>query len=101
MDLIEKIKNKSANIGIIGLGYVGLPLGLEFANKGFNVLGFDVDENKIKYLMRGESYIKHIGSEKIKKTVYLEKINTTVKGVCILDEEVEYIIKKVNEFYGY
>jgi len=69
MDLIEKIQNKSANIGIIGLGYVGLPLGLEFANKGFNVLGFDVDENKIKKLMLGESYIKHISSEKIKKTV--------------------------------
>ncbi|MCZ6702548.1 MAG: nucleotide sugar dehydrogenase [Ignavibacteria bacterium] len=69
MDLIEKIQNKSANIGIIGLGYVGLPLCLEFANKGFNVLGFDVDENKIKKLMLGESYIKHISSEKIKKTV--------------------------------
>jgi len=67
MDLIEKIQNKSANIGIIGLGYVGLPLCLEFANKGFNVLGFDVDENKIKNLMMGESYIKHISSEKIKK----------------------------------
>ena len=77
MDLIEKIKNKSANIGIIGLGYVGLPLGLEFANKGFNVLGFDVDENKIKYLMRGESYIKHIGSEKIKKTVSEGKFGAT------------------------
>ena len=77
MDLIEKIKNKSANIGIIGLGYVGLPLGLEFANKGFNVLGFDVDENKIKYLMRGESYIKHIGSEKIKKTVFEGKFAAT------------------------
>jgi len=77
MDLIEKIQNKSANIGIIGLGYVGLPLCLEFANKGFNVLGFDVDENKIKCLMRGKSYIKHIGSEKIKKTVSEGKLGAT------------------------
>ena len=43
MDLLQKINNKSAKIGIIGLGYVGLPLGLEFANKGFKVVGFDLD----------------------------------------------------------
>jgi len=85
MDLIEKIQNKSANIGIIGLGYVGLPLSLEFANKGFNVLGFDLDENKIKYLMRGESYIKHIGSEKIKKSVSEGKLGATSDFAKITD----------------
>jgi UDP-N-acetyl-D-glucosamine dehydrogenase len=69
MELLEKIKNKNAKIGIIGLGYVGLPLGLEFALKGFDVLGFDVDERKIPLLKEGKTYIKHIKSEKIKKSV--------------------------------
>ncbi len=85
MDLIEKIQNKSANIGIIGLGYVGLPLSLEFANKGFNVLGFDLDENKIKYLERGESYIKHISSEKIKRSVSEGKLGATSDFAKITD----------------
>jgi UDP-N-acetyl-D-glucosamine dehydrogenase len=69
MELLEKIKNKKAKIGIIGLGYVGLPLGLEFALKGFDVLGFDVDERKIPLLKEGKTYIKHIKAEKIKKSV--------------------------------
>ncbi len=69
MDFIKKIKNKSAKVGIIGLGYVGLPLGLEFALKGFNVIGFDVDKKKIPMLKKGKSYIKHISEDKIKKAV--------------------------------
>lgn len=69
MDFIAKIKNKSAKVGIIGLGYVGLPLGLEFALKGFNVIGFDVDERKIPLLKQGKSYIKHISEKKIKQAV--------------------------------
>lgn len=66
MELLDKINNKSAVIGIIGLGYVGLPLGLEFASKGFKVIGFDLDEMKIKNLKKGETYIKHIASKRIK-----------------------------------
>ena len=77
MEIIEKIQNKSAKIGIIGLGYVGLPLGLEFAGKGFDVLGFDLDKKKIEYLERGESYIKHIGSERISKSVKDGKLSAT------------------------
>jgi UDP-N-acetyl-D-glucosamine dehydrogenase len=77
MEIIEKIQNKSAKIGIIGLGYVGLPLGLEFAAKGFNVLGFDLDGEKIEYLERGESYIKHIASERINKSVKEGKLSAT------------------------
>lgn len=69
MELIEKIKSKSARIGIIGLGYVGLPLSLEFASKNFDVLGFDLDESKIKFLEKGKSYIKHIGNDRIEKAV--------------------------------
>lgn len=69
MEFLKKIETKEAKIGIVGLGYVGLPLGLEFALKGFEVIGFDVDETKIPLLMNGKSYIKHISEEKIKKSV--------------------------------
>lgn len=47
--LLKKIENNSAVIGIIGLGYVGLPLALEYALKGFKTIGFDVDEKKYQY----------------------------------------------------
>ena len=77
MEIIKKIENKTANIGIIGLGYVGLPLGLEFANKGFNVTGFDVDEKKIPILNSGKSYIKHISEERIKKLIDNKKFSAT------------------------
>jgi len=63
--LSVKIKNHSATIGIIGLGYVGLPLVIRFGEENFNVIGFDIDEDKVKTLNRGESYIKHIQSERI------------------------------------
>jgi UDP-N-acetyl-D-glucosamine dehydrogenase len=58
--LLSKIENHDAVIGIIGLGYVGLPLALAFAEKGFPVLGFDVDPVKVEKINRGECYIKHL-----------------------------------------
>lgn len=60
MTLVNKIKNKKANVAIIGLGYVGLPLVIEFCRAGFKVTGFDVDIDKINMLKEGTSYIKHI-----------------------------------------
>lgn len=63
--LAEKIANKTAKIGIIGLGYVGLPLISAFTNAGFRCLGFDVDTEKVRLLKAGKSYIKHISSERI------------------------------------
>ena len=69
MNLLEKINNKSAVVGIIGMGYVGLPLGLAFAKKKFNVLGFDLDEKKIALLNKGKGYLKHINENKIKQAV--------------------------------
>ncbi len=69
MTLLEKINNNSAVIGIIGLGYVGLPLALEFANRKFKVIGFDNDPKKPDFLNRGQSYIKHINTERIKDAV--------------------------------
>ena len=60
MDLVKKIDNRSAKVGVIGLGYVGLPLIIEFVKKGFSVTGFDIDKNKVDFLKAGKSYIKHI-----------------------------------------
>ncbi len=77
MELLKKIENKSAVIGIVGLGYVGLPLGLEFAEKDFFVLGFDIDETKIPVLNSGKTYIKHIKAERIKNAVDNKKFEAT------------------------
>jgi UDP-N-acetyl-D-glucosamine dehydrogenase len=75
--LLKKIKNKTAVIGIIGLGYVGLPLALEFAHKGFKVIGFDIDPKKIPLLEKGKTYIKHIKAGRIKAAVVSGKFSAT------------------------
>ena len=62
---LQKIKEKKARIGIIGLGYVGLPLAIEFCKVGFRVTGLDIDNEKIDLLSKGKSYIKHIPNKKI------------------------------------
>ncbi len=63
--IIEKINDRSAVIGVVGLGYVGLPLMIEFGRAGFSVLGFDVDSSKIDRLKSGESYIRHISADAV------------------------------------
>jgi len=68
-NLIERIKNKSAIIGIVGLGYVGLPLVLRYMEVGFKVLGIDVDKAKVEKLNAGGSYIEHIAPESIKRAL--------------------------------
>jgi len=75
--LLEKIKSKKAVIGIIGLGYVGLPLVREFVRGGASVIGFDVDPKKIKNLKSGKSYIGHIPSGLIKNMVGSKKFTPT------------------------
>jgi UDP-N-acetyl-D-glucosamine dehydrogenase len=67
MELLNKINDRSATVGVIGLGYVGLPLILEFGKAGFPVIGFDSDGEKIKQLENGKTYIKHIPSERIQE----------------------------------
>ena len=64
--LLNKIKGRQAEIGVIGLGYVGLPLVIEFCKAGFPVTGLDIDKNKIKQLSQGRSYINHIPDENIR-----------------------------------
>jgi UDP-N-acetyl-D-glucosamine dehydrogenase len=67
--LLEKFRKHDASVGIIGLGYVGLPLGLAFAEKGFTAIGLDVDPSKIEALNAGRCYIQHIPDERVKAAV--------------------------------
>ncbi|WP_336066481.1 nucleotide sugar dehydrogenase [Nitratireductor rhodophyticola] len=67
MTLIEKLQAKSARIGIIGLGYVGIPLALRFSEVGFQVLGFDIDGQRVATLNSGKSPIEHISSNDIRR----------------------------------
>ena len=71
IQLKSKIENKESVIGIIGLGYVGLPLLIRFSEEGFKTLGFDVDDKKVDMLNAGNSYIKHIETEKIRYAINL------------------------------
>ncbi len=89
-DLIEKIKNREAKVGIIGLGYVGLPLAREFLNQGFTVVGFDIDEKKVDKINRGLSYIKHIPSDFIGKFVNQGKLEATTNFTRL--KEVDAIL---------
>jgi UDP-N-acetyl-D-glucosamine dehydrogenase len=75
--LFSRIESRSAVIGIIGQGYVGLPLGLVFCEAGFPVIGFDLDESKVDALGRGDSYIKHIGPERVRSAVASGRYSAT------------------------
>ena len=90
--LKSSMENKESIIGIIGLGYVGLPLVIRFFEEGFKVVGFDVDDKKVDMLNAGESYIKHIKQEKIKSalgqgfratTNFSEIENVNVILICV------------------
>jgi len=67
--LIDRIENKSAVVGILGLGYVGLPLMLRYIEVGYKVVGIDIDKEKVDLLNKGKSYIEHILSERIKQSL--------------------------------
>jgi UDP-N-acetyl-D-glucosamine dehydrogenase len=67
--LLEKIEARQAAVGVYGLGYVGLPLLLTFAERSFPVLGFDIDARKIDAITRGETYIRHIDAARIREQI--------------------------------
>jgi len=73
----SKVEARTAQVGIIGLGYVGLPLGLLFARKGFPTVGFDIDPSKVKTLQSGESYIRHIPKAAIAEQVRKGRLQAT------------------------
>jgi len=78
LKLLKMIKERTARIGIIGLGYVGLPLAIHFGQKGFNVTGFDLDSRKIDKILHGESYIKHIPATTIREMIDAKQFDVTI-----------------------
>ena len=65
----KKIENKKVVVGVLGLGYVGLPLAREFASAGLKVIGFDIDRKKVKTLNSGRSIIKHVAHSQVKRMI--------------------------------
>lgn len=83
--LMEKIESRTARVGVIGLGYVGLPLAMLFEESGFRVTGFDVDQTKVDALSRGESYIKHIGADAVAGAFRRGRISATINFEALAD----------------
>ena len=118
MDLVERIKQKKIIAGVIGLGYVGLPLAVEFASSGLKVIGFDVDKAKVKKVNKGISYIKDVSSERLKELVMRGKLEATFDfsllkkcdtvNICVptplrktKDPDISYIVSAVKELVKY
>ncbi len=112
--LERKIKSRSARIGIVGLGYVGLPLAVEFAQAGFRVVGIDLDERKIRSVNAGTSYIEDVATATLKPLVKdgLIRAQSDYKGCGKLDAiiiavptplrktkdpDISYIVGSLNE----
>ena len=75
--LTEKINARSARIGIVGLGYVGLPLATEFANAGFSVTGIDLHQGKVDQLNQGVSYIQDVDSRQVKHLIKEKRLSAS------------------------
>ncbi|WP_185388527.1 nucleotide sugar dehydrogenase [Listeria newyorkensis] len=114
----EKINTKNGTVGVIGLGYVGLPLAIEFAEAGYNVIGFDIHAGKVNQLMQGDSYIIDITNQKLATVVQSAHFTPTtdfsklseVDAVCICvptpltksqEPDMSYIIAAVTEIKRY
>ena len=112
--LLEKINSKKANIGVIGLGYVGLPLAVELAKKGFTVTGLEVDSKKVESIKNKKSYIGDIDTKDIKELVEAKRFSATtnfktiskldVVIICVptplrksKDPDVSYIVAATKE----
>jgi UDP-N-acetyl-D-glucosamine dehydrogenase len=89
--LTEKSRSKTMHIAVIGLGYVGLPLSLQFARSGVNVLGLDIDRAKVESLNAGRSYIKHIESSAIAEFVAAKNFSASVDFSRIRDVDAVII----------
>jgi UDP-N-acetyl-D-glucosamine dehydrogenase len=83
--LADKIRNRTARVGIVGLGYVGLPLAVEFARAGFSVTGIDVSENKVRQVNAGESYIGDIPTPTLAPLVAAGKLRATADFSAVQD----------------
>ena len=81
--LSRKIAEKTARVGVIGLGYVGLPLLRAFIKAGFETIGYDIDQAKVDQLLRGESYIAHIPSDWIAEWLAARQFTATADMTTI------------------
>ena len=87
MNTLEKIENKTAVIGIVGLGYVGLPLALAYTAKGYKCIGYDIDQTKVDAINAGQSYIDHISAASIQEAVAAGLLETTTDFTRIPEAE--------------
>jgi len=76
-ELLLKLKNKTAKLGVVGLGYVGLPLAVEKAKAGYEVIGFDVQDKKVDMVNNGENYIGDIVDNDLSALVIAGKLKAT------------------------
>jgi UDP-N-acetyl-D-glucosamine dehydrogenase len=102
MDLLQRIKSGEARIGIIGLGYVGLPLAVEFARAGLHVIGYDVDQSKVDSLSAGKSYVPDVASEELAAVVKAGTFRATtdqqeLAGVDVIDICVPTPLRKTRD----
>jgi len=113
-DLKNKIESKTARVGIVGLGYVGLPLAVEFANAGFSVTGIDVLQGKVDSLNRGQSHVQDVASSEVAKLMGAKRLQATTDfsvvrdldtiNICVptplrktKDPDMSYIVSAVEE----
>ncbi len=111
--LLDRLNNREAKVGIVGLGYVGLPLAVEFAEAGFTVIGLDVSREKVEMLNRGESYIMDIPTERLNPLVKAGRFCATTNyddlqqadtvSICVptplrktKDPDMSFVIESVN-----
>jgi UDP-N-acetyl-D-glucosamine dehydrogenase len=88
MDLLNRIESKTARLGVIGLGYVGLPLAVEFARAGFTVIGFDVDEQRVADINAGRSYIPDVPEAHLREVVEANRFRATTDPAALADVDI-------------
>jgi UDP-N-acetyl-D-glucosamine dehydrogenase len=91
VDLEDRIEGREARICVIGLGYVGLPLAVEFARLGFPVTGLDVNEERVSAISRGESYIQDVSADDVAKAVEEGRLAATTDGQVLKEMDVIFI----------
>src|SRR5690554_6887712 len=111
--LLDRLNTRAAKVGIVGLGYVGLPLAVEFAEAGFTVIGLDISKEKVDALNRAESYILDVPTERLKPLVesgrfcatteYVDLHQADTISICVptplrktKDPDMSFIIESVD-----